>query len=93
MMIFIFLLILVLLYCVSRESFSPDNKEDMDLIRGIQRFVYPTTQYEDYIEFLTNNDNQYPKLADFTTFVVLQNLKKIGELTVDNIAKFMTNEE
>lgn len=87
--VLILVVIFLSLFLTKKESFSEDNKEDMDFVRALQRFIHPAVEYDEYVEFLTKNENKYSGLEDFKTFVILQNLKKIGQLTVDNIAKFM----
>lgn len=89
--IIILIIITLSIFLRNKEKFSTENKEDMDFVRALQRFVHPTIEYDEYIEFLAKNENKYSGLEDFKTFMILQNLKKIGELSVDNIAKFMTN--
>lgn len=85
----VIVIVFLSLFLTKKESFSPDNKEDMDFVRALQRFIHPAVEYDEYVEFLTKNENKYSSLEDFKTFVILQNLKKIGQLSVDNIAKFM----
>ncbi len=87
--ILIVIVIFLSIFLTKKESFSADNKEDMDFVRGLQRFIHPAIEYDEYVEFLTKNENKYSSLEDFKTYVILQNLKKIGELSVDNIIKFM----
>lgn len=91
MIILLIGIVILSLFLNKRESFSEDNKDDMDFVRLIQRFVHPAIEYDEYMAFLEKNNNKYSKLEDFKTFVILQNLKKIGKLSVENIAKFMTN--
>jgi hypothetical protein len=89
-MIYLVILVFISIFFSKRESFSKDNKDDMDFVRAIQRFVTSMTEFDDYIEFLQKHGNKYSKLEELKTFIILKNLKKIGELSVENISRFMT---
>ena len=89
--IIVLIIITLSIFLSKKETFSTENKEDMDFVRALQRFIHPTTEYDVYIEFLAKHENKYPELENFKTFVILQNLKKIGELSINNISKLITS--
>jgi hypothetical protein len=85
------LLLLVILICVFwlgyKETFSQDKKR-MDFMRGLQRFLTNDTQYSDYLKFITKY-KEYSKLESVDTYIILRQLKDVGELSFENIMKFM----
>lgn len=66
-----------------------DEKKEMDFMRGLQRFLTTDTQYPEYIIFLMKQDNKYKSLTSYETFTILKELKKVGELSFENLMKFM----
>lgn len=72
----------------SVESFSQE-KRDMDFMRSIQRFLNRDTQYPEYLIFLLKHNNTHKQLSTFETFTILKELKVVGELSFENIMRFM----
>lgn len=70
------------------EYFSEEKKE-MDFMRSLQRFLTPDTQYPEYVIFLLKHDQKYKSLTSYDTFTILKELKRVGELSFENIMKFM----
>jgi hypothetical protein len=66
-----------------------EEKTEMDFMRALQRFLTPDTQYPEYIIFLMKQDNKYKSLTSYETFTILKELKKVGELSFENLMKFM----
>jgi hypothetical protein len=60
----------------------------MDFMRGLQRFLTNDTQYSDYLKFITKY-KEYSKLESVDTYIILRQLKDVGELSFENIMKFM----
>jgi hypothetical protein len=90
-LLLIIALFIIYYFLYSYESFSNDNQSDINLILALQRFISITTPYEEYVDFLSSNNNVYSGLEGYETFKKLKNLKKIGKLTVENISQFMVN--
>lgn len=72
----------------SLETFSQEKK-DMDFMRSLQRFLNQNTQYPEYLIFLLKHNNKHKQLSTVETFTILQQLKVVGELSFENIMKFM----
>jgi hypothetical protein len=88
MELLLFLIVIIIVFWWdSIESFSQDKK-DMDFMRALQRFLTKETQYSEYLKFIL----KYPEYTQFKpveVFMVLRKLKEVGELSFENIMKFM----
>ena len=85
----LFVLIGIIVYFWdSVESFS-DEKEDLDFIKSLQRAIDSETKYSDYVRFLANYGDKYKNMENVNTFKIFKQFQKIGELSVENISKFM----
>lgn len=72
----------------SIESFS-DEKDELDFIKAVQRFIDEEVKYSDYIKFLSNYGDKYKKLETVNIFKIFKQFQQIGELSVENIKKIM----
>jgi hypothetical protein len=68
-----------------------DSVQDSTLANDILAFVKPDTSFTDYLDLLYKPEynNKYKSLIDIQTFKYLKNKKKLNELTLDDITKYM----
>lgn len=87
--IILFILLgMVIYFWFSIETFL-DNKDELDFIKSLQRFIDSEVKYSEYIRFLSNYGDKYKKLESVDTFMIFKQFHKQGQLSVDNIVKFM----
>jgi hypothetical protein len=79
---------MVIYFWNSVETFL-DNKDDLDFVKSLQRFIDSEVKYSEYIRFLSNYGDKYKKLESVDTFMIFKQFQKQGQLSVDNIVKFM----
>jgi len=85
----LFVLVGILVYFWdSIESFS-NEKEELDFIKELQRTIDSEIKYSDYVRFLSKYGDKYKNLETVDTFKIFKQFQKVGELSVENIGKFI----
>lgn len=87
-LLLLFIVFILVFWWDSIETFSQEKK-NMDFMRSLQRFLNQNTQYPEYLIFLLKQNNQHKQLSTLETFTILKQLKVVGELSFENIMKFM----
>ncbi len=86
-LLLLFIVFMLVFWWDSLENFSQEKK-DMDFMRSLQRFLTKDTQYSEYLRFISKY-KEYSKLESVDIYIILRQLKAVGELSFENIMKFM----
>lgn len=85
-------LVLAILYMYFNkyfEGYKPDDPSDVKLANEILTNMSPAVAFSEYVDFLSEKDNKYRALPNFSTYEDLFNKSKNNSLTLDDITKYM----
>lgn len=84
---------ILILYSKSKESFTVDEQEKMDISQKVSKYIKPDTNYVDYLKFLVENKNKSYILVKNDTFYELRILSKNNNLTASSVYSYIKNEK
>jgi uncharacterized protein YpmS len=71
------------------EGYNSNDADDVKLANDILNYMSPRVAFSEYVDFLSEKDNKYRALPNFTTYQEFINKSKKNNLTLDDITKYM----
>ena len=92
MNLLLIVLVLAILYMYFNkyfEGYKPDDPSDVKLANDILTNMSPTVAFTEYTDYLSEKDNKYRALPNFSTYTEFLDKSKNNSLTLDDITKYM----
>jgi hypothetical protein len=89
LLISLVLAIIYMYYNKYFEGYNQNDASDIKLANDILNYMSPRVAFIEYIDFLSEKDNKYRALPNYSTYKDLFDKSKTNSLKLDDIIKYM----